>query len=96
MTEGDDIAEIVLGCFGHLPAHGPLRVGIDGRSAAGKTTFAYQLAEVAGRRGWSVVRASIDDFHPPGQKSRGYTPGPARWRPITTQPSSTGGSGHGC
>ena len=73
MTEGDDIAEIVLERLGDLPADRPLRVGIDGRSAAGKTTFADQLAEVAGRRGWSVVRASVDDFHPPGHKSRGYT-----------------------
>jgi uridine kinase len=73
VTEGDDIAEIVLGRFAHVPAHRPLRVGIDGRSAAGKTTFADQLAEAAGRRDRSVVRASVDDFHPPGHKSRGYT-----------------------
>jgi hypothetical protein len=40
VTEGDDIAEIVLERLGDLPADRPLRVGIDGRSAAGKTTFA--------------------------------------------------------
>lgn len=51
------------------PEH-PLRVGIDGRSAAGKTTFADELAATLEARGVSVLRASIDDFHPKGYKFR--------------------------
>jgi len=56
----------------------PTRVAIDGRSAAGKTTFADQLAERLGMSGRQVLRAGIDDFHPPGHAARsaagGYTP----------------------
>jgi uridine kinase len=48
----------------------PLRVGIDGRSAAGKTTFADALAAYIRQRGREVLRASIDDFHRPGHKHR--------------------------
>jgi uridine kinase len=43
------------------------RVGIDGRSAAGKTTFADELADAIRR---PVIRASLDDFHTPGHKFR--------------------------
>ena len=47
----------------------PIRVGIDGLSAAGKTTLADELApRVALCR--PCVRASIDDFHLPGHKYR--------------------------
>jgi uridine kinase len=40
-----------------------VRVGIDGVDGAGKTCFADELAAVLGRRGRSVVRVSVDDFH---------------------------------
>jgi uridine kinase len=43
----------------------PLRVGIDGRTAAGKTSFADELAVALRLRGGEVVRATIDDFHHP-------------------------------
>jgi len=43
----------------------PVRVGIDGHSAAGKTTLADELAAVLGPSGRPVIRASIDDFHRP-------------------------------
>ncbi|HWP08950.1 MAG TPA: hypothetical protein VNN72_24570 [Polyangiaceae bacterium] len=46
------------------PGH-PVRVGIDGADAAGKTTFADELAPVLAERGRPVVRASIDSFHHP-------------------------------
>jgi uridine kinase len=42
----------------------PLRVAIDGIDAAGKTTLADQLARPIEERGWDVIRASIDGFHP--------------------------------
>ncbi|MBV9173331.1 MAG: uridylate kinase, partial [Chloroflexi bacterium] len=49
----------------------PTRVGLDGRSAAGKTTLADTLAEmVQSTLHRPVVRASIDDFHRPGHKFR--------------------------
>ena len=51
--------------------------GIDGRSAAGKTTLADELEGALTSRGHTVHRASIDDFHPPGHAQRsasgGYT-----------------------
>src|ERR1700744_3144026 len=40
-----------------------LRVAIDGRSGAGKTTFAAELAETIIKIGRPVVRTSIDGFH---------------------------------
>lgn len=56
----------------------PVRVGIDGRSAAGWTTFADDLAQEVRIRGREVIRASIDDFHRPGHRDRslrrGWTP----------------------
>ncbi len=48
----------------------PTRVAVEGRSAAGKTTFADELAAVVRTHGCDVLRASIDAFHPPGYKLR--------------------------
>lgn len=42
-----------------------LRVAIDGRSGAGKTTFADELAEAIIKIGRPVIRTSIDGFHRP-------------------------------
>jgi uridine kinase len=61
-----------------LPVQRPLRVGIDGRSGAGKTTLADALADRLEALGRVCLRASLDDFHPPGHAQReragGYTP----------------------
>ena len=46
-----------------LKAPHPLRIGIDGASASGKTTFANQLVEPLRKLGRTVIRASIDGFH---------------------------------
>ena len=43
----------------------PIRVGIDGPSASGKTTFSDQLADFIRLSNKSVIRASIDGFHNP-------------------------------
>lgn len=43
----------------------PLRIGIDGASASGKTTFANRLVEPLRKLGRTVIRASIDGFHNP-------------------------------
>ena len=68
-----EIAEAILG----LPSKRPVRVGICGRSAAGKTTFGDKLASSLTRSGRPVLRAQFDDFHPPGHALRsaagGYT-----------------------
>lgn len=43
----------------------PIRVGIDGVDAAGKTFWADELAEYLEKQGADVIRASIDGFHNP-------------------------------
>lgn len=54
-----ELAEVVLG----VERPHPVRVGVDGCSAAGKTTLADELAEVLrGRSGREVVRAGLDYF----------------------------------
>jgi uridine kinase len=53
-----------------LPRHRPLRVGIDGRSGAGKTTLADALADRLEALGRACLRASLEDFHPPGHQQR--------------------------
>jgi uridine kinase len=40
-------------------------VGVDGRTAAGKTTFGHELAEDLAAHGLTVLRASLDDFKKP-------------------------------
>src|SRR5262245_17608914 len=69
----DVVASRILG----FSSDRPIRVGVDGRSAAGKTTFADALSERLRGAGRIVMRAGIDDFHPPGHGLRsaagGYT-----------------------
>ena len=43
----------------------PLKVGIDGRCAAGKTMLADELGHVLGAKGFEVLRPSVDGFHHP-------------------------------
>ncbi|WP_157987691.1 nucleoside/nucleotide kinase family protein [Jiangella endophytica] len=50
---------------GLRPGH-PVRVAVDGPDAAGKTTFADDLAAALGT-GRPVLRLGIDDFHQPPQ-----------------------------
>jgi uridine kinase len=65
-TVVEALAAVVTGLqLGH-----PTRVGIDGRSAAGKTTLANELAVTIQLRGREVLRAELDDFHRPGHKFR--------------------------
>ena len=46
-----------------------MRVGVDGISAAGKTTFADELAQLVDA---PVMRVSFDDFHRPRAERRRY------------------------
>ena len=43
----------------------PLRIAIDGRTAAGKTTLANELAALIRALGRPVIRTSVDGFHRP-------------------------------
>jgi uridine kinase len=44
---------------------GRLRVAVDGRTAAGKTSFGHELAGAIAARSRPVLRASLDDFKRP-------------------------------
>jgi uridine kinase len=55
------VAEAILSL--QLPH--PVRVGIDGVTASGKTTLADDLAQVIHDAGRPVIRVSVDDFHRP-------------------------------
>ena len=48
----------------------PVRVGIDGFAASGKTMLADELIEPLQSRGRSVIRVSLDGFHNPGEIRR--------------------------
>ncbi|MCU1648099.1 MAG: hypothetical protein JWN03_8374 [Nocardia sp.] len=51
---------------------GRLRVGIDGLTAAGKTSFGHELADRISRAGRPVLRASLDDFKRPWSEAHLY------------------------
>lgn len=72
------VAAYLVDAIRAKPSHRPLRVGIDGRSGAGKTTLADALADRLEALGRGCLRASLDDFHRPGHQQRekagGYTP----------------------
>lgn len=57
----------------------PLRVAIDGRTAAGKTTLADELAAPIAALGRPAIRIEIDDFHLPGEERRGRGQGQPAW-----------------
>ena len=49
-----------------------LRVAIDGRTAAGKTSLGHERAEGLARLGRPVLRASLDDFKRPWSEAHRY------------------------
>ncbi|TCC39406.1 hypothetical protein [Kribbella sindirgiensis] len=64
-----ELAGVVLG----VEREHPVRVGVDGCSAAGKTTLADELADVLRRRsGREVVRAGLDYFKRAPELRTGY------------------------
>lgn len=59
------VLEGIAGEFAQHYAHGRTLLGVDGPDAAGKTSFADDLALALRRAGFTVFRASLDDFHHP-------------------------------
>ncbi|MEV7230989.1 MULTISPECIES: uridine kinase [Polymorphospora] len=62
-----EVADRVLACGDRR-----LRVGIDGLTAAGKTSFGHELAQQISARGRPVLRASLDDFKRPWRDRQLY------------------------
>jgi uridine kinase len=48
----------------------PLRIGVDGIDASGKSALSDELAELLRAQGRTVIQASIDSFHHPGSIRR--------------------------
>ncbi|HEY6425986.1 MAG TPA: hypothetical protein VIX84_02030, partial [Acidimicrobiales bacterium] len=81
-----------------------VRVAIDGRTAAGKTTLGHELATRLSEVGRDVFRASLDDFKRPWSERHNYdrTSGEGYYRnafdlyavrTLLLEPSATDGSG---
>jgi uridine kinase len=64
MERGPAINEIAT-VITELPFARPVRVAIDGRDGAGKTTLADELIQPLRSRGREVIRASVDGSHNP-------------------------------
>jgi len=60
-TRGELLSRLAE-AVGSVTVTHPVRVGVDGPPAAGKTTLADELAVVLRARGREVIRATIDDF----------------------------------
>ena len=67
-------AAVLEQIVGHILACGDarLRVGIDGLTAAGKTSFGHELAERISSARRAVLRASLDDFKKPWRERHLY------------------------
>ena len=83
---------------------GRLRVGIDGPTAAGKTSLGHELAERISRSHRPVLRASLDDFKKPWrdrhlydrESGEGYYRNAFDYDAVTRlllEPAGSGGSG---
>ena len=75
-----EIVDLLAAVVAAVRLDHPLRVGLDGPSAAGKTTLADALGVRLRELGRDVIRASIDDFHRPGHKFRSIR---GEWTPQT-------------
>jgi uridine kinase len=65
VTPRSEIVDQIARYVAEVKRPHPVRVGIDGISAAGKSTLAEELVEPLERLGRTVIRAQIDDFHRP-------------------------------
>lgn len=57
------VTQVAVAVVAH--SSGRLRVAVDGRTAAGKTSFAHELAAAVRDLGRPTLRASLDDFKHP-------------------------------
>jgi uridine kinase len=68
VTDSTSRGELIGRIADHLivrrPGH-PLRIAVDGITAAGKTTFANELAAAVAARGRPIARVSMDGYHHP-------------------------------
>jgi len=60
----DDLAADIIA----RKADRPLKVAIDGRCGAGKTSLADELGKHLSARGFQVLRPSVDGFHHPSER----------------------------
>lgn len=60
-----DILQAIAHRLATIKLPNPLRVGIDGVSASGKTVFADELAIILRKMNREVIRTGIDGFHNP-------------------------------
>ncbi len=60
-----DILQAIANRLATIKLPHPLRVGIDGVSASGKTVFADELAIILRKMNREVIRTGIDGFHNP-------------------------------
>lgn len=63
---------LIAAVAGRIAGLGPgrLRVAVDGRTAAGKTSFGHELAAALRAEGRPTLRASLDDFKHPWRHAR--------------------------
>jgi uridine kinase len=73
-TAGPERAALVDTLVEMIDGLGPrrLRIAIDGRTAAGKTSLGHELAEGLAGHGRTVLRASLDDFKRPWSEGHLY------------------------
>lgn len=60
-----EILNKIAQAIGEIGLPHPVRVGIDGLSASGKTVLANELAGILQEQGKNVIRAGLDGFHNP-------------------------------
>ena len=65
-----ELVGVLAGRIASIARPHPVRVGIDGIDASGKTTLADEVAEAIAATGRQVIRASIDGFHNPAEVRR--------------------------
>jgi uridine kinase len=69
----DDVLHQIATHILNLNLNHPVRVGIDGVTAAGKSTFAFELAKLLASSGRPIVATTLDGFHNP--RNRRYEKG---------------------
>jgi len=69
-TDRKDLINEIADIINQIDLPHPIRVGIDGSGASGKTTFADELIKPLEKLGRPVIRSTIDGFHNPPEIRR--------------------------